>query len=270
MPKEVRNLSKKDTAEAPLASRPTEEDFMLVMRNGKGKKSKSKSNPPQTAPAPASYANAEAAAAGTKQPNPPPNTGIRLPAITEVTVLQAGKEGHIDRDFEQSIRAHTADAITREVRLQMRNAVANPISLRAGRWSAHPRSKGNFVYSFDGNISFDIIKSYERMLLAPFHGTGKLSPSMGWTRLLAHGVPVHDENGEPTGPEELLKEVKLMPGLKKAHFAMPPRWLKPMEHILTDYFTITFAISDPDGSFTNTLLKGRAALFGKEVAIQSG
>jgi hypothetical protein len=150
----------------------------------------------------------------------------------------------------------------------MGNTVANPIPLRAGRWSAHPQSKGNFVYSFDGNILFDLIESYERILLTPFHGSGKLSPSMGWTRLLAHGVPVWDENWSASGPESLLKEAKTMPGLKKAHFAMPPRWLKPVEHIETDYSMITFAISDPDGSITSTLLKGRAALFGKEVEIQ--
>jgi len=150
----------------------------------------------------------------------------------------------------------------------MSNAVANPIPLRAGRWSAHPRSKGNFVYSFDGNVPFDLIKSYEHILLTPFHSTGKLSPSMGWTRLLAHGVPVFDENWFASGPEALLKEVKAMPGLKKAHFAMPPRWLKPIERIGTDYSTITFAISDPDGAITSALLRGRAALFGKEVIIQ--
>ena len=149
----------------------------------------------------------------------------------------------------------------------MASTVPNPIPLRAGCWSAHPRSKGNFVYSFDGNIPFDLIESYERILLAPFYGTGKLSPSMGWTRLLAHGVPVFDENWVATGPEALLKEVKAMLGLKKAHFAMPPRWLKPIDRIETDYSTVTFAISDPDGAITSTLLKGRAELFGKEVEI---
>jgi hypothetical protein len=104
--------------------------------------------------------------------------------------------------------------------------------------------------------------------LALFYGTGRLSPSMGWTRLLAHGVPVFDENWCATGPADLLKEVKAMPGLKKAHFAMPPRWLRPIDRIETDYSSITFAISDPDGSIISTLLNGRAALFGKEVVIQ--
>jgi len=150
----------------------------------------------------------------------------------------------------------------------MRVAVPNPIPLRAGRWSAHQRSKGNFVYSFDGNIPFNLIKSYEHILLTPFEGTGQLSPSMGWTRLLAHGVPVLREGWTIIGPDELLKEVRSMPGLKKAHFAMPPRWLRPVGRIDSDYSTVTFAISDPDGSITSTLLKGRTALFGKEVVME--
>jgi len=91
---------------------------------------------------------------------------------------------------------------------------------------------------------------------------------MGWTQLLAHRVPVFGEYYIPFGPEVLLKEVKTMPGLKKAHFAMPLRWLKPVDCIESDYSTITFAISDPDGTTTSTLLRGRATLFGKEVEIQ--
>ncbi len=92
---------------------------------------------------------------------------------------------------------------------------------------------------------------------------------MGWTCLLAHGVPVWDDSEfKNFGPEALLKEVKVMPNLKKAHFAMAPRWLKPVDCIESMYSTITFAISDPDGTITNKLLSGRATLFRKEVAIQ--
>jgi hypothetical protein len=65
-----------------------------------------------------------------------------------------------------------------------------------------------------------------------------------------------------------LVTVKVILGLKKAHFAMPPRWLKPVDRIESNYFTITFAISDPDGTVTSRLLMGRAALSGKKVTIQ--
>ena len=49
---------------------------------------------------------------------------------------------------------------------------------------------------------------------------------------------------------------------------MPPRWLKPVEQLPPCYSTITFAISDPDGSHLSALLSGQPALFGKEVKVQ--
>jgi hypothetical protein len=151
----------------------------------------------------------------------------------------------------------------------MAKSVARPIALRAGRWSIHPRSKGNFVFSFDGCIRFEDILPYEHLLLNPFHGTGQLCPSMGWTRFVAHGVPVWAvyENWVPFGPQELLQEARALPGLKKATFAMQPRWLKPVGSIETEYSSVTFAVSDPDGTITNTLLNNRTALFGKEVTV---
>src|SRR6266436_1179126 len=91
---------------------------------------------------------------------------------------------------------------------------------------------------------------------------------MGWTRLNAHGVPVLDGQGTAFGPEALLKEARMLPGLKKVHFAMQPRWLKSVDSIDSYHSSVTFAISDPDRSITNTLLAGRAALFGKEVSIE--
>ena len=249
--------------------------FIPVTHNGRGKKARNQvgtaapasTRATQVNPTPASYAGVAATAANTIQPPPPPRQMPRTPTITEVTVIRSG--GLPDKELEETVRARPADAIIHEVNLKMAKAVAKPIPLKAGQWSVHPRSKGNFVYSFDGNIPFDIITTYEHILLAPFRGSGKLSPSMGWTRLLAHGVPTWDENEWVMfGPEALLMEVKALPGLKRAHLAMPPRWLKPIERIETAYSSITFAISDPDGTITSKLLSGRTALFGKEVTIQ--
>jgi hypothetical protein len=138
-----------------------------------------KAPPHQTTPAPATYAGRAAAAANIKQPPPTPRQTTNAPTITEVTVIRSG--GHPDLQWEEELRTHPADAIVCQVKLTIGKAVANPIPLKAGRWSAHPRSKGNFVYSFDGNVPFDLITTYKHHLLAPFQGTGELSPSMGWT-----------------------------------------------------------------------------------------
>jgi len=189
-----------------------------------------------------------------------------VPAITEVTILHQG--GFTDPNKELALHACAADAIVCEVHRNMAKAVAKPIPLKSGRWSVQPRSKGNFVYSFDGNIPFNQITPYEHILLAPFKGYGQLCPSLGWTRLIMHGVPFRDDLGIIFGPGTLIQETQTLPGLKKAYFAMPPRWLKPAESINSDYSSITFAISDPDGSISSKLMQGRMALFGKEVTVK--
>ena len=255
-----------------------QDEFTLVTRKGTGRRGRGKANAAATAPeptsqtnpTPTSYAGVAAAATNSQQPQPQKRGGNATsptpPAITEVTVLRDG--GYLDSLKENQTRARAADAIVREVRLKMAKATAKPIRLRAGRWSISPRSKGNFVYSFEGNVPFEAIKSYEHILLAPFGGYGGLCPSMGWTRFLVNGVPVSNEDFIPFSPNELLEEARTLPGLGKAFFAMQPRWLTHTDRISSLYSSVTFAISDPDGSISNTLLNNRAALFGKEVSVR--
>ena len=198
-------------------------------------------------------------------PAPKPNNALL--AITEVTVLHTG--GHFDPITEQGIQARVPNANVCEVKLKMAKIVAHLIPLRAGRWSISLASKGNFVHSFNSHIPFNVILSYEHVLLSPFWGSGQLCPSLGWMQLLVHSVPTSQEdNNLVFGPDALLAEVRTLPSLKQAFFAMPPKWLKPVDQISSPYSSVMFTISDPDGSVTNTLLKGRTALFGKEVQIQ--
>ena len=176
--------------------------------------------------------------------------------------------GLLDPQEETNLQGHTPDSIVREVRHSMTKAVSNPILLKAGRWSVHPRSKGNFVFSFDGNIPFEHILSYEHILLAPFKGYGQLCPSLGWTRLLVHSVPFQDNDGIVFGLGALHLEVQTLPGLRKAYFAMHPRWLKLPQEINAKYTSVTFAVSDLDGSITSRLMQSRMAMFGKEVKVE--
>ncbi|KAI0263896.1 hypothetical protein BGY98DRAFT_940108 [Russula aff. rugulosa BPL654] len=229
--------------------------FILIDRQSKKWKGKGKTSAngqvttqsAQTNIPPASYASVATSAANTQQPQPPRRQSNPLPSITEITVLRTG--GHPDLQTEGHIQGRAADAIVRQVRTEMAN-------------------KGNFVYSFDGCIPFDVIQSYEWLLLAPFFGTGQLCPSMGWTCFVVHGVPVWSDEYTAFDSHAILQETRALPGLKKATFAMQPRWLRPVANLEAHYSSITFAISDPDGVITNTLLNGRAALFGKEVTVQ--
>ena len=109
------------------------DEFTLVSHGGKGRKGKGKANaagpppaqPAQAHPPPVSYASAAAAAANAQQPLPQKRGANAPPAITEVTVLQAG--GYLDPQQEDQIQACAADAIVREVRLKMAKATVKPI-----------------------------------------------------------------------------------------------------------------------------------------------
>ena len=215
---------------------------------------------------PASYTGVALAAADLPQQSAPYRPTFSPPAITEVTVLHSS--GLEDTHTEQQIWAHAPDSIVHEVKLKMAKALTDPIPLHAGCWSIQALSKGNFVYSFNGHIPFDIISSYKHILLEPFHGSGQLCPSLGWTRLLDHGVPLINDVGNAFNAEELQQEVCTLLGLGEVFFAMAPRWLKPVGTINSTYSSITFAISDLNGATTNALMTGCAALFGKEVLIE--
>ena len=151
-----------------------------------------------------SYAMVTQKPANTNNPSPSPNKPGPLKALsTEVTVLHF--EGLKNSQLKQAIRAHPADAIAHEVQAAVENVVHKPICIIAGQWSVSSKSKGNFIYTLAGEVPFAIIQTYERILVAPFPGTTQLCPSLGWTRLLAHGIPTMAE--DIRGPEALLKEV---------------------------------------------------------------
>ncbi|KAF8257053.1 hypothetical protein EI94DRAFT_1819257 [Lactarius quietus] len=188
------------------------------------------------------------------------------PLLPEVTVLRGGCS--FDEEKEKAIRARPSDSIVREVRAAIVREVRKAPLLKAGRWSSGPRSKGNFVYVFQGNVPFHFLQSFEEFLVSPFPGGGQLSPSIGWTKFVVHNVPIINDKDSVCGPDVLEKEVHSLVGLKKVFFAQSPCWLIPVERMMGYYSALTFAISDPDGNMTARLLTEHQALFGKEVWIQ--
>ena len=115
-----------------------------------------------------------------------------------------------------------------------------------------------------------MIQSYECLLLEPFFGFGQLCPLMGWTHFLVHSVPVWGNDDIVFGPDALLWEARKLLGLKKTVFAMQPRWLRPVNNIMFDYSSITFAISDLDGVITNTYLMTGLCFLAKKLQYKSG
>ena len=153
---------------------------------------------------PGSFTYAAAAQQAANLPTAPPSKpDTPRTQTTEVTVLCF--RGHKDQQIETATRACQANAIAHKVCSVIKGVVNNPICIIAGHWCVNSKSRGNFVYTLAGEIPFTLFQSYECLLLAPFPGSSQLCPSLGWTRLLAHGVPITDD--QVFGPDALLKEV---------------------------------------------------------------
>ena len=149
----------------------------------------------------------------------------------------------------------------------MSQAVAKPLPIIVGRWSSGTCSQGNFVFTMRGNIDFTTIQKFEHFLTKPFPGGCQLCPNQGWTKLLAHGILVLNNEDTALGPDNLLDEVQMMTGLQEVYFSSPPHWVKLVQS-MTYYSSLMFAFSDPDGLITRNLMDTKQALFGKQVTIE--
>ena len=259
----------------PTAKQPQPEEEWVQVANKRRKRRSGKPNqadptPQQINLTPQSYATVAATVAQAPTQPLAQNQRAHLinppPPFTEVTVVRFG--GSLDTRKEQATRIRQPDAIVREVKANMTRAVAKPLPIVAGRWSSGSRSKGNFVFTMRGQVDFAFIQTFEHFLTGPFPGGAQLCPNQGWTKLLAHGVPAKDNDDNIFGQEDLLYEVRTMEGLRSVYFSSPPRWLKPVGQISTNYTSLTFAFSDPDGSITKQLFKGKQALFGKQIELE--
>ena len=150
----------------------------------------------------------------------------------------------------------------------MSQVVAKPLPIIASRWSSGAHSQGNFVFTMRGNIDFTTIQKFEHFLTKPFLSGCQLCPNQGWTKLLAHSIPVFNNKDTASGPDDLLDEVWTMTGLQEVYFSSPPHWVKPVQSMTSCYSSLTFAFSDPNGLITRNLMDTKQALFGKQVTIE--
>ena len=111
----------------------------------------------------------------------------------------------------------------REVQKQINAQVkSNPIQILAGRWSSSVRRMGNFIFTVRGQVSFPLIASYSRFLLAPFPGS-ELAPSGNRTWAQLKGVPIWNEEDSVHSQEELLTALRANPAFENAILTTPPR-----------------------------------------------
>ena len=171
----------------------------------------------------------------------------------------ANQAARLNTEF--TVLAHPAEVATRAKKLDLAELVrtirtainqahsggAAQITLLSGHWSSHLNH--NFVLTFAGKPTNDMVYRYCSILTAPFGTGARLIPQDGFTKVVIHSVPVEwDSEGRPASTTTLIDELKRNPVCEGLTFVNPPRWFSPTIPSDKCHSSITIAFIDTDGS----------------------
>ena len=168
----------------------------------------------------------------------PPNTktrgrknspGPNATQTTKVTVIRKG--GVANEAEEQAIHARPINETIMALRTAIESLSASAPQLLSGHWTASTNTTGNFLLTFNGNIAFDKINPYTKIIRSVL-GCGDLAPAEGWTWVQLREVPTSDSNGRRYDNDDLNGEVRHNPPLATALFGMAPHWQQNPTNIL--------------------------------------
>ena len=191
----------------------------------------------------------------------------------------ANQAARLNTEF--TVLAHPAEVVTRAKKLDpaelvrtIRTAInqahgggAAQVTLLSGHWSS--RLNHNFVLTFAGKPTNDMVYRYRSILTAPFGTGARLIPQDGFTKVVIHSVPVErDNDGNPASTLTLIDELKRNPVCEGLTFVNPPRWFSSSIPSDKRHSSITVAFIDTDGSRVQQLIRDPPSLFGAVTRVE--
>ena len=181
---------------------------------------------------------------------------------TKVTVIRKG--GVHDEAEEQAIRARPINETIMALRTAIESLSATAPQLLSGHWTASANTTGNFLLTFNGNVAFDRITPYTKIIRSVL-GCGDLAPAEGWTWVQLREVPTSDTNGRRYDNDDLNEEVRRNPPLATALFGMAPHWQQNPANILrAPTGTVLIPIVDTTDTVIKTAAQQGVFMFGKQ------
>ncbi|KAH9160639.1 hypothetical protein EDB89DRAFT_1914598, partial [Lactarius sanguifluus] len=166
---------------------------------------------------------------------------------TEATVIRG--LGLDDIAFELTIRKMSPANIVAETRGEIEHLLGGKVILLSGRWSQHAKAH-NFIYTFKGDLSFNMIYPLRDVLTKPLH-TGHLVPNDGWTYAQLRNVVTSNVDGVIPTPAQLENEICRNPAFENAIFCITPHWAGNLNNIANKpRATVNFAYVDEKGATT--------------------
>jgi hypothetical protein len=188
--------------------------------------------------------------------------------FTDVVVIRDG--GSTDAEVEEAFRRRHPVDIAQAAQRALNALVCNPPIILRGRWSESVEKLGNFVFRFAGNLSPQIISSYQTSLCSHFPASESacVVPTSGWTWVQFRGVDVAHREGDSEfvyTSDELHTAIRANPCFNDTIFCVRPHWQGNPANFRGPAATVIAAILDVDNRICQRASSEGVCMFGRRV-----
>jgi hypothetical protein len=184
-----------------------------------------------------------------------------------VVIREGGSE---DRAVEDAFRRRLPMDIAQAAQRALNALVRSPPIILRGCWSETVEKTGNFVFCFAGNLSPQIMASYQDSLCSHFLAAESacVVPTMGWTWVQFRGVDVAhvEEDSEFIYlGEELLRAIRANPCFNDTTFCVKPYWQGNPANFRGRAATVIAAILDVNNVACQRASSEGICMFGRRI-----
>jgi hypothetical protein len=199
---------------------------------------------------------------------PKPGHSTAPQGFTVVVVIRDG--GSTDAEVEEAFRRRHPVDIAQAAQRALNALVRTPPIILQGWWSESVEKSGNFVFRFAGNLSPQIIRSYQTSLCSHFPASESacVVPTTGWTWVQFRGVDVAHREGDSEivyTSEELHTAIRANPCFNDTIFCIRPHWQGNPANFRGPAATVIAAILDVDNGICQRASSEGVCMFGRRV-----
>ncbi|KAH9038449.1 hypothetical protein EDB84DRAFT_1653006 [Lactarius hengduanensis] len=189
-----------------------------------------------------------------------PETAARRTASanTEVTVIRG--QGVEDALFELQLFKRAPSTFVAEIRQEVERMSQGKLVILAGRWSQKANAH-NFVYTFQGSVSFTTIFPYRNLLVKPLMA-GYVVPNDGWTHAQLRDVSTRAPDGTVHSNDTLIEELRRNAPFRDAIFCLVPHWQGSAYTVAhSEKTTVVMAYVDEGGKVSSAAVAAGTYMF---------
>ncbi|KAH9049186.1 hypothetical protein EDB84DRAFT_1658060 [Lactarius hengduanensis] len=189
-----------------------------------------------------------------------PETAARRTASanTEVTVIRG--HGVEDPLFELQLFKRAPSTFVAEIRQEVERMSQGKLVILAGRWSQKATAH-NFVYTFQGSVSFTNIFPYRNLLVKPLLA-GYVVPNDGWTHAQLRDVSTRAPDGTVHNNDTLIEELRRNAPFRDAIFCLVPHWQGSAYTVAhSEKTTVVMAYVDEGGKVSSAAVAAGTYMF---------